>query len=358
GDFDTDSVVVNSKLTVTNTVYASAFSSTSPLKLQTNGTTRIYVDDASGNVGVGTDNPQSSAALEVNSTTKGFLPPRVTTVEMNAIPSPVTGLCVYNTDVNVVCYYNGSSWDCMDAQSLFNKTFLCGKELIDYRDERSYATVKIGNQCWMAENLAYLPQVDNVAAGSEDSPGSYYYVYGYTPNGANEAEEVANAKLNANYTTYGVLYNWQAAMAGSGSSTSVQSGVQGICPNGWHLPSDEEWKMLEGEVDSKYGYPDPEWDGSAYRGKDAGGNLKETGTSHWNSQNTGATNSSGFTALPGGYRYDPGHFSSIGYYALYWSSTEHGTHYAWYRRLTYSSSDVYRNDRSKNCGFSVRCTKD
>ncbi|MCP4088225.1 MAG: hypothetical protein GY746_00315, partial [Gammaproteobacteria bacterium] len=165
-------------------------------------------------------------------------------------------------------------------------------------------------------------------------------------------------KDSSNYQTYGVLYNWLAAMNGEASSSTTPSGVQGICPAGWHLPSDEEWKILEGEVDSQYGYPDQQWDGTGFRGTDAGGNLKETGTSHWNPLNTGATNSSAFAALPGGRRHGNGSFSSLGYYASVWSSTEGNSSYAWSRNLLYNNANVYRSSNVKNYGFSVRCTKD
>ncbi|MCP4088390.1 MAG: hypothetical protein GY746_01150, partial [Gammaproteobacteria bacterium] len=339
GDFDTDSVVVNSKLTVTNTVYASAFSSTSPLKLQTNGTTRIYVDDATGNVGVGTNIPETSAILEANSTTKGFLPPRMTGIQRDAISSPVAGLVVWCTNCGAngeLQVYNGTAWTNMMGGAAYGWCY----DFTDARDSKIYSTVQIGTQCWMAENLAYLPQVDNVADGSEDSPGSYYYVYGYTPNGANEAEEVANAKLTANYTTYGVLYNWPAAMAGSGSSTSVPSGVTGVCPSGWHLPSDAEWTVLKG-----------------YLGGSPGGKMKEAGTTYWQSPNTGATNSSGFTALPAGNRYSDSTFNGLGGLTYFWSSTEFNSSNAWHRNLYNYLADAYQGYNYKDHGFSVRCTK-
>src|SRR5574344_2998326 len=164
---------------------------------------------------------------------------------------------------------------------------------IDDRDNKVYKWVKIGDQVWMAENLAYLPRVNRVADGSEDAAGSYYYVYGY--NGTN----VADAKATANYKTYGVLYNWTAAMNGEASSTTNPSGIQGVCPAGWHLPSDAEWTELTDYL------------GGA---SVAGGKLKETGTTHWDSPNTGATNETGFTALPGGYRTNLGFFNNIGYH--------------------------------------------
>jgi uncharacterized protein (TIGR02145 family) len=206
---------------------------------------------------------------------------------------------------------------------------------IDARDGNAYKTVKIGNQIWLAENLKYLPSVVGPSTGSETTP--YYYVYGY------DGTNVTDAKATSNYTTYGVLYNWPAAMAGAGSSNSIPSGVQGICPAGWHLPSAAEWTQLTYYLG----------------GKDvAGGKLKEAGYDHWQSPNTGATNETGFTALPGGYRNEFGYFDNIGYFGLWWSATENGARYAWYRRMNYSGSNVNRDDRSKDVGISVRCVRD
>ena len=205
--------------------------------------------------------------------------------------------------------------------------------LIDTRDNNYYKIEKIDNQIWMAENLKYLPSVNSVAYGSETIP--HFYVYGY------DGTDVEEAKATENYATYGVLYNWSAAMAGATSSNSNPSGVQGICPEGWHLPSDTEWKQL-----------------TDYLGENAGGKLKEAGTTHWNAPNTEATNESGFTALPGGGRAPDGHFDDIGYYGFWWSATEYLTNDAWARNLFYFSSNVYRNHGDKGVGFSVRCVRD
>ena len=208
---------------------------------------------------------------------------------------------------------------------------------IDSRDGNEYNWVQIGDQVWMAENLAYLPSVNMVADGSEDAAGSYYYVYGY--NGTN----VTDAKATANYTTYGVLYNWTAAMDGEASSTTNPSGIQGVCPAGWHLPSDAEWTELTDYLG-----------GTSV----AGGKLKETGTTHWASPNAGATNETGFTALPGGYRNFDGNFLDVGYYGLWWSSTERDTNYAYYRFLNYNYVSLIDFSNAKEIGFSVRCVRD
>jgi uncharacterized protein (TIGR02145 family) len=207
----------------------------------------------------------------------------------------------------------------------------------DPRDGRIYKTVKIGNQEWMAENLAYLPSVNQVGDGSENVPGSYYYVYGYNGNDVNAAKAIAN------YDTYGVLYNWTAAMASTSSSIANPSGVQGVCPTGWHLPSDAEWTSL-----------------TTYLGGEsvAGGKLKEIGTTHWISPNTSATNETGFTALPGGIRYDNGTFAHIGEYGFWWSTTEDGAAGAWCRDMYHGISDLSKNYFGKEVGLSVRCVKD
>ena len=207
----------------------------------------------------------------------------------------------------------------------------------DDRDNKVYKWVKIGNQVWMAENLAYLPRVNRVADGSEDAAGSYYYVYGY------DGTNVADAKATDNYATYGVLYNWTAAMDGEASSTTNPSGIQGVCPTGWHLPSDAEWTELTDYLGGR---------------SVAGGKLKETGTTHWASPNYEATNETGFTALPGGNRVDNGAFYSIGNYGLWWSATEYGTDNAWNRDLYYSNYDVSSYGGNKELGFSVRCVRD
>lgn len=235
----------------------------------------------------------------------------------------IVGQYNVNTEVDSVIFYK---------RAISNPT---SGSFTDTRDGNTYKTVTIGNQVWMAENLRYLPSVVGPGFGSPTTP--YYYVYGY--HGTN----VTDAKATANYTTYGVLYNWTAAMNGSKSSRSNPSTVQGVCPCGWHLPSDAEWTQL-----------------TDYLGGEsvAGGKLKETGTTHWLSPNAKATNETGFTALPGGFRSINGKFDGIGYDGDWWSATEGNTDLAWLRFMYYSNYFARSCNFNKELGFSVRCVRD
>jgi len=192
----------------------------------------------------------------------------------------------------------------------------------DSRDGHIYKYVTIGTQTWMAENLAYLPSVNPSSSGSSSS--ARYYVNGY------QGTNVTDAKATSNYQIYGVLYNWPAA--------------NNSCPTGWHLPSSTEFTTL-----------------ATYLGGDniAGGKIKEAGTTHWNSPNTGATNETKFTALPGGVRLKDGTFADIGITSHYWSSTLINSWPTyWGRDLIYNNSNFISNDFNSDHGLSVRCIKD
>ncbi|MFC2101159.1 FISUMP domain-containing protein [Bacteroidota bacterium] len=172
---------------------------------------------------------------------------------------------------------------------------------LDNRDYHIYKAIQIGNQVWMAENLNY-----------DSDSGTWIY-----------------NNNSANAATYGRLYDWETASS--------------VCPDGWHLPSDAEWTIL-----------------TEFLGGEsiAGGKMKETGTMHWNDPNTGATNSSGFLALPGGYITKYGSFAVMGTYAHFWSSTERYSGHAWHRQLVNCNEDLYRSDCELNYGYSVRCIRD
>jgi uncharacterized protein (TIGR02145 family) len=205
----------------------------------------------------------------------------------------------------------------------------------DNRDGNEYGWVRIGEQVWMAENLAYLPEVYPESEGSEDDGkenDSFYYVYDY--NGT----DLAAAKATENYSVYGVLYNLKAAV--------------NSCPNGWHVPTDAEWIELEEELGITEGLLDL----NVWRGTDEGGKLKEVGSAHWESVNEAATDIFGFTALPGGFR----GFSFLGQSAFFYTSTtlvDNPSTFI-YRVLGYDRSTIIRSYSTNTMGMSVRCIKD
>ena len=192
-------------------------------------------------------------------------------------------------------------------------------------DGNEYATVIIGNQVWMAENLKVSKYRDGSAIPTGHSDNDWMNL----STGAYSVYD--NTESNAD--TYGYLYNWYAV-----------DDSRNIAPAGWHVATDAEWTTLTDYLG-----------GTSV----AGGKMKETGTSHWNSPNTGATNESGFTAFPGGYRhYNNGKDYDIGSYGYFWSSSEVSSNSAWGRRLYYNNSEVYRNNDTKKRGCSVRCVRD
>lgn len=200
---------------------------------------------------------------------------------------------------------------------------------------QTYNTVKIGDQCWFKENLNVGIRIN----GSNDQANN------------DIIEKYCYDDLESNCDAYGGLYQLFEAM-----DYTTTEGAQGICPNGWHIATDEEWKILEGIVDSNFPVGDPEWDDTGWRGYDAGKNLKST--SGWNSGGNG-TDQYGFTALPGGSRDADGtSFDNLGDVADFWSSTEDGNWTAWARYLHYTLDDVYRSHQYYTYGFSIRCLKD
>ena len=269
----------------------------------------------------------ASAILDVKSTTKGVLIPRLTNVQRDAIASPVAGLLIFNTDQQGLQMFDGTIW------STYMPSWECGNNLIDSRDGKAYSTVQIGTKCWMSENLNIGTRIDGPIDQSNNSM----------------IEKYCYDDSETNCNTYGGLYLWGEMM-----QYVTTEGTQGICPTGWYLPTDDEWKTME----TCLGMSQSEADATNWRGTDEGGKMKEAGTSHWDSPNTGATNSSGFTALPGGWRsYYNGSFVEFSTHGHWWSSTEFSDNDAWYRRLYYDYSQVNRNLFSKMNGRSVRCIK-
>jgi uncharacterized protein (TIGR02145 family) len=453
-------------------------------------------------VGIGTTTPDGSAKLDVSSTTKGFLPPRLTTTERNQINSPAAGLMIYNTTLSAIQFYTGTSWISANyafsdtsllnlttrfsqvntnvnnklnitdtSDMLFNyKTGLnnklnyidtstmlsgylrkadtaslsnridaklsktdtaslsnrinaklsktdtaslsdrinaklnstvfpyypglqkghimywngsiwvnlnpgtagqvlkmssaaepvpvwgtdattsttafspCGTTISDI-DGNSYNTVLIGTQCWTKENLRVRRynngtwiQFDAIG-GSGGSSSTWQNL----TIGAHAIYAHDSVTTPSNLTKYGYLYNWYAAKGIYTTGTILANDTLNICPSGWHVPTDAEWTTLTDELGGE---------------SVAGGMMKSKGTSYWNSPNTGATNESGFSALPGGYRYSDGSFSNIRNNAFFWSASELNSTNALNRDLNYSNSNVNRTNNAKSIGYSVRCIKD
>lgn len=221
--------------------------------------------------------------------------------------------------------------------------------LKDY-DGNVYQTVQIGDQLWMKENLktTYYSDgtalIDGTGVGniSGDYTTKYHFAY-------NDDESYVD--------TYGRLYTWAAVMNGTSGSDTNPSGVQGVCPDGWHVPSDEEWIELEMYL----GMTEQQARTTEWRGSEEGRKLKESGYRHWwgfASYYYLGTNESGFTALPGGSRWYNESFDDVTYRANFWSATESMGSFAWCRRLYNNKFRVYRYDDYKSRGYSVRCVKD
>jgi uncharacterized protein (TIGR02145 family) len=199
----------------------------------------------------------------------------------------------------------------------------------------TYATIVIGTQEWMAENLRTttyangdpIPNVTDGNAWTQLTTGAW-----------------AHYDNNASYENpYGKLYNWYAV-----------SDPRNVCPTNWHVPTDAEWNTLVGYLDPTY---DPNANG--FQSVTAGGKMKSTGTQYWIAPNTGATNESGFSGLPGCLRDGSvGYFDGLGYYGDWWSASESGAENARSRYLSYDVADVYRGIYGKRDGFSVRCLRD
>lgn len=200
----------------------------------------------------------------------------------------------------------------------------CGGQPVVIYEGKEYLTVKIGNQCWMAENLDVGIMTADHYTGSSHSHASNNSV----------TEKYCYKNEMNNCHIYGGLYDWNEMM---GYVTA--SGTQGICPNYWHIPNDGDWTVLVNFL------------GGAINAK---GMVQETGSAHWYNFNSGATNSSGFTAIPGGQRWKEGSFENLHVGAEFYTSTSVGG-LAGSRDLYDTGTTHYRD---KTFGYSVRCVRD
>lgn len=238
-----------------------------------------------------------------------WVSPTTTTWYRAEISDPACPEPVYYSDEQQVVVHLLMNIPCPDAPTVSDA------------DGNEYPTVQIGGQCWIAANLKTIPQTGQ----------SWCY---------NNQQE--------NCDVYGRLYNWAAAMNGEESSNDSPSGVQGVCPAGWHLPSDAEWDELRD-------YLDPEIGGNPNVNV-AGGKLKAVEL--WNAPNTGASNESGFTALPGGIRNVNGTFLTLNNQGIWWSSTSFNASQSWQRAMYHDLESININPSPVGAGLSVRCIKD
>ncbi len=265
-------------------------------------------------IGIGTISPDSSAKFEVSSTTKGFLPPRITAAQRDSIQNPAEGLVIYCTDCFEMQVFNGYLWKNMAGYAASGK---------------SYPSVRICNDVWMLKNLAVrtyrngdsIPVVTDPVAWSQLTTGAMCWFLN---------------NPNAYDSTFGPLYNWYAL-----------NDPRGVVPEGWHLSTKTEWLRA-----------------AECLGGDSIAALKMRDTSQlWNYSlpfPVFANNASGFTGLPGGFRQgNDGFYTSLGTDGgFWWTATEDGQTKAWYFYLVYDGAMMLWGSNLKTFAFSVRCVKD
>ncbi len=215
--------------------------------------------------------------------------------------------------------------------------FQCGEKILPMpRDGKSYSTVRIGKQCWMAENLDIGVRI-SLLKDQRDNGIIEKYCYDNKDD---------NCKI------YGGLYQWDEVM-----QYASKAGATGLCPDGWHLPSEDEWCEMAVYLDSTF-------DCSFYgpSGTDITGKMKSPGTIEdktglWYKPDNGTTNESGFSALPAGTRSIYSKFFYKGYHAYFWTSTGYDKDEAWYHYIKYCHTKLYREHYFKPSGYSVRCVR-
>ena len=261
--------------------------------------------------------PDPSAMLDVKSTTKGMLIPRMTIGQRTGIGAAANGLMVYQTDgMAGFYYYNGTAWTYLGTGEGGSGHMIDG-------DGNDYPTVLIGNQEWMAENLRVIhyrngdaiPNYVNGFAWSFATDGAYCWY---------------NNDAVTYKSLYGALYNWYAV-----------NDPRNICPTGWHVATDADWTTLVTQLGGE---------------STAGGKMKAAVL--WSAPNTGTAFSDGFSGLPCGYRNNTSPFVGAGSYGNFWTATENISPNAWYRYLSYDNAGALRNFYNEKSGFSVRCVRD
>ncbi len=324
------------------------------------GTAAVNTTSASGKglVGLGTANPHHSAALELSNNTKGFLLPRLTTLQRNDIAAPAEGLSIYNSDLKCLQWYNGNGWynACDGSVELLGGGFTNG-----FQDNNTCTTKVISVSSCASVTGAALNDDVNTAAGTEynwtaatssmggntdralvEIGGQCWFKRSTTTSspysGTNSWNGYYNNASSEPAVGEGRLYQWQSAMNGS-----TDERAQGVCPSGWHIPSDCEWMFLENSLGMTIAQQIRDNASRSTTGE--GAKLKSGG-------------SSGFTALLAGFRNTNGSFSNRFTTGNWWTSSQTSSADAKRRNLSSTNANVYRNSANKAFGFSVRCLKD
>ena len=294
----------------------------------------------------------NSSLLDVSATGKGLLLPRMTTAQRPANPSE--SLIIYNTDIQCFEAYNSatSQWVKIGCIAVAGQ---CGDSLTDSRDGKKYKTVKIGTQCWLAQNLNYGTRIIGANDQADNSvPEKYCYnnlesncnIYGglyQYPEMLNYPDADLAMMTEYGWSASGIHININGTSWNMIAPSFPNEIIQGLCPDGWHVPYQVEWNILF----------------TALGGNNAAGNhLKEVGTSHWQ-LDSGADNSSGFTGLPNGWRRNfYNDFASLGQYG--YIGMADGTTYDTSTKfidLDLLSAGVSIWPNSGAGGYAVRCVK-
>ena len=257
-----------------------------------------------------------------------------------------------STTYYVRAYATNSVGTAYGSELSFTTLGPCPSSVTDF-DGNSYNTVSIGTQCWTSANLRVRRYNDGTQIRFDNSGGSggtssSTWVSAGTY-GAHTIYNHDSTSTTGNLAIYGYLYNWYAA---AGIITSGGSVTKNICPSGWHVPSETEWSTLVQYLDNSASAMNV-----GIQSNTAGGYMKST--TGWNSPNTGANNSSGFSALPGGWRSSGSAYELKGNVANFWSSTNNPASFdAYGLQVGASTAEVIRDDFNRSTGLSIRCLKD
>jgi len=345
----------------------------SGLRLFDNDSKGIFIEDG-GNIGIGTITPVTK--LEISGGAKIGTESTFGVGSTESCTSTLEGVLQYNFDQKTMNYCDGMQWVQFGAKG-------CPDTVRDNAGNW-YDTVKIGNQCWMADHLNVGTKIDDpgstaIAAACAGNIGevltippttgiecyciSATYASCQRSGILGTTQKYCYSNLESNCDTNGALYEWQEAMdlpancAYTDCSAQINTPHQGICPDGWHIPTDTEWKTLETQLGMCAGEGvDPDWcvDDTGYRGTDEGDKLKTVDECFGSSN----CSTSGFSALLAGYRHVTGGFRNSGSYVYVWSSSQSSSTHAWRRYLGSGYSTTYRDANTKSKGFSLRCLKD